>query len=226
MKANVVTAASATLPRFFIGRPYSGLTPLYVQALARMSQLGATRERPIYARAVSSIPKHGRFALRSPICVLFVTALVGMLVAACGSTYTRADFIRRADGICLSTTRALRSLTPPQFTGSAVQQQLSLSRYLARVSPLVSAESRRLAGLPKPPGRPADAALLQRWLRAVHDSASDIHVLGDSERAGDPAFIAAARTALGALPVVKLASRYGMKACAGPGASYSFPAVR
>jgi hypothetical protein len=170
--------------------------------------------------------KHGRFAFRSVVPALAICVVIGALVAGCGTQYSKRDFIKRADGICLNTTRAVRSLTTPQFTGSAVQRRLSLSRYLARVSRLVSAESHSLAKLPKPPGRPAEQALLQRWLHAVQASASDLHVLGDSERAGDPAFIAAARSALSAVPVVALASRYGAKDCAGPGATYSFPAVK
>jgi hypothetical protein len=176
---------------------------------------------PVFSRL-----KHGQFAFRSVVPAVAICVVIGALVAGCGSQYTKHDFIKRADGICLNATRALRSLTTPQFTGSAVQQRMSLSRYLARVSRIVSAESASLAKLPKPPGRPAESALLKRWLHAVKASASEIHVLGDAEHAGNAGFIAAARSALAALPVVTLASRYGAKDCAGPGATYSFPAVK
>jgi hypothetical protein len=148
---------------------------------------------------------------------LGVVALLIVLLAGCGGTgYTKRDFVERADGACLSTTRALRSLTPPRFTGTAAQRQRSLSTYLARVSQLVQSEARRLSALPKPPGDRAERELLTRWLTAVHASASGIQELAAAARAGDAAAVSAARAALATVPVVKLASRYGAVACAGP----------
>jgi hypothetical protein len=151
---------------------------------------------------------------------------IGAVVAGCGTQYTKHDFIKRADGICLSTTRSVRSLPQPQFTGSAAQQQRSLSSYLSRVSALVSAEARHLAALPKPPGRPAQRALLRRWLAAVHATAAGIQVLAAAAHSGNAETVSAAKAALAAVPVVSLASRYGAKDCAGPGATYSFPGVK
>jgi hypothetical protein len=165
-------------------------------------------------------PKHGLSPFGSVVRGSATCAVIGALIAGCGTPYTKQDFVKRADGICLSTTRAVRSLTPPQFTGSAAQQQRSLSQYLGRVSPLVRAEARHLAALPKPPGRPAQLALLQRWLAAEHATASGIQVLAAAARGGNSEEVSAASSALAAVPVVMLASRYGVKDCAGPGATY------
>jgi hypothetical protein len=169
--------------------------------------------------------KHGRSRFRSAIYVFFVTASVGVLLAGCGSSYTKADFVHRANGICLSTTRAERLLTPPEFSGTDAQKQQSVSAYLARVSGLVRTEAGRLRALPTPPGRPPELKLLNRWLAAVRASASGLQVLGAAEKGGNRGAITAATAALAALPVVTLASRYGAKDCAGPGATYSFSGV-
>jgi hypothetical protein len=148
---------------------------------------------------------------------------LALVLAGCGSHYTKLDFVKRADSICLSTIRAVSSLTPPSSTGAIALQQVSLSRYLERVSGLVGAEARRLAALPKPTGSAADAELLQRWLAAARASVSGIRLLASVTAGGDPDLVDGASRALRAVPVVGLASRYGVTACAAHGAFYAPP---
>ena len=149
-----------------------------------------------------------------------LVVLAAVVLAGCGSSYTRADFIRRADGICLTTTRAVRSLPPPRFTGTT-QQRRSLGAYLMRLAPLVQAEARRLAALPKPPDGPGRRRLLARWLAAVRVSGDELAQLGAATGTGRAGAVARISGELASAPVVRLARRYGARACSGPGATYA-----
>lgn len=145
---------------------------------------------------------------------------MALALSGCGSSYSKHDFIQRAEGICLSTTRAVRSLAPPEFTGTAEQQRQSLGAYLARVSPLEQRQARRLSALPKPPGGRREQQLIERWLTAVHESADELSHLAGVARNGDASGVADARDQLAAVPVAHLATEVGAHACAGPGATY------
>jgi hypothetical protein len=150
-----------------------------------------------------------------------LAAVLALCLAGCGSHYTRQDFISRANGICLSTTRAVRSLTPPQFTGTAAQQQHSLGEYLTHVAPLVQSQARRLAALPQPPGSKRQQRLLARWLAAEQSSAVGFKKFAAAAISGNADAVADAGAAVAAVPVVQLASQYGARDCAAPGASYT-----
>lgn len=148
--------------------------------------------------------------------VFVVTCLV-----ACGSSYTKADFVTRAEGICLTTTRAIRSLNSPSFTGTPAEQRVSLGGYLVKVARRVSSEARHLSSLRKPPGTRREARLLGRWLAAVRESGNELADLGTAAGTADPTTVARSTAALGRLQVVDLARDYGVRGCAGPSASYA-----
>jgi hypothetical protein len=171
------------------------------------------------SRLTPDCQRNGR--LRALAIKLGLVALLALCVAGCGSHYTKQDFVSRANGICLSTTRAARSLTPPQFTGTAAQQRRSLGRYLTHVAPLVQSQARRLAALPKPPATKREYRLLDRWLAAEHTSALSFKNLAVAASSGSAQAVADASAQLSAVPVVRLASQYGAHDCAGPAASYS-----
>lgn len=152
-----------------------------------------------------------------------ITAVLAVALAGCGSSYTRRDFVQRADGICLATTRAVRSLPSPAFTGTAEQQRRSLGRYLARVAPLVQKQARRLSALPRPPGGSHEQKSIGRWLTAAHESADLLAHLAYVARTGDASAVADADAQLAAVPVVHLAANVGARSCAGPGATVVHP---
>jgi hypothetical protein len=152
---------------------------------------------------------------------LWGVALLGALaLASCGSSYTKQDFVQRASGICTDTTRSLRLLTPPSFSGSAAANQKSLATYLEGAAPIVGRESRRLSALPRPSQSAAQARLLRHWLTAVKSSAAGFKKLAAAAQGGDAEAESAANAELAANPVVRLAASYGAHACAGPGATY------
>jgi hypothetical protein len=182
---------------------------------ARTSR-GLRNGRWIYARGVPYVPKHRRSRFRSVICCV----VVSLLAAGCGSSYTKADFVKRADGICTATTRIIRSLTPPQFGAGSALQRRSSAAYFRHAAAIVEKEARQLSALPKPPANAAQRHVRSQWLAAVRDSAGELRSLADATAAGNSSAVTAANRRLAANPVVALATRYGSKACAGPGATY------
>jgi hypothetical protein len=165
-------------------------------------------------------PKHRRFRLLAVTRGFATCVVVGVCVAGCGSSYTRADFIQRADGICTGATRDVRLLKPPEFAAGSEAQQRSSAEYLQSAASIVRREAIRLTGLPKPPETAAQRRLRVSWLAAAHASATDLRALASATAAGDTAAATAANAKLAANPVVKLAAQYGARACAGPGATY------
>jgi hypothetical protein len=152
---------------------------------------------------------------------LGAAAVLALALAGCGGHYTKQNFVQSADGICLSTTRAVRLLTAPQFTGTAARQQQSLGKYLTRVAPLLQSKQRRLAALRKPPGTKREQRLLAQWLAAEHASAISFKKLAVATSSGNSGAVANAGAELAAVPVVRLAAQYGAHACAAPGATYT-----
>ena len=80
---------------------------------------------------------------------------LAVLLAGCGSKYTKSDFVARADGICTNAVREIRSLNAP--TAAAGQELHALSRYLAKVLPIVQSEASQIRAL-KRTGRRLDRA--------------------------------------------------------------------
>jgi hypothetical protein len=161
---------------------------------------------PFYARAVHCVGRG--------LTVVVVAALLG----GCGS-YTKADFVARADAICASTVRRVRSLTPPSVGDSAAQKLRGLAGYLAEVAPLVRAESASLRALRRPTQKPGERAALARYLHALTAAAGDYVDLASSARRGDGAGVASAEAALRVSPVGSDAASYGLRSCATPGAT-------
>ena len=145
---------------------------------------------------------------------LFVAISVAALLAGCGGTYTRRDFIARADAICVSAVRAARSLTPP-----AGQQLGALTGYLGEVLPIVRSESKQIHALRRPVEGARNRTLLASYLAALGQVVSDYEELAAAARRGDGAGAARAEEALRASPVTSLAASYGLSACAAPGAT-------
>lgn len=141
------------------------------------------------------------------------------LVAGCGSTYTGRDFIARADAICASATRRLRSIPPPSLSQSQAPQSGALAAYLAMVVSVVQSQSSQLHALPRPAQNAGGRAALARWRAAVKQVADDYRQLEAAGRRGDAQGAASAEAALRASPAGSLAAADGLTSCAAPGAT-------
>jgi hypothetical protein len=142
------------------------------------------------------------------------------LVAGCGgSSYTRRDFVARADAICTSAVRQTRSIAPPSFTRPAARQLSALADYLAAVLPVVQSEAAQLRALRRPTHDAPAGATLGRYLAAVAQAASDYRALAAAAKRGDAQGVASAEAALRASPVASLAAGYGLRSCGVPGAT-------
>jgi hypothetical protein len=146
-----------------------------------------------------------------------------MVAAAClgatacgGHPVTKKDVVARANGICISTLRAVRSVPPP--SGGAGSPS-ALARYLQKVAPIVGQEASDTRALPRPA---QDRALLNRYVTAVTASADQYRALASAAKRGDSAAVSQGLAALRASPVSALAARYGLTRCnvsAGSGVS-------
>jgi hypothetical protein len=114
--------------------------------------------------------------------------------------------------------RQTRSIAAPSFTRPAALQLAALSGYLAAVLPIVQSEAAQLRALRRPTDAAARATLAQ-YLAAVAQAASDYRALAAAAKRGDAQGVASAEAALRASPVTSLAARYGLRACALPGAT-------
>jgi hypothetical protein len=153
-------------------------------------------------------------------CIGTVAGGLALIVLAggCGGGYTKRDFIARADAICASTVRQLRSIPAPSFGQSATGHD-ALAGYLAAALPLVQSESRQLHALPRPPQKAADRSVLTSWLGAVAQVVEDYRQFEAAAQRGDAQRVASAEAALRASPVASLAASYGLSSCATPGAT-------
>jgi hypothetical protein len=140
------------------------------------------------------------------------------LLAGCGS-YTKHDFIARADAICASTVRQTRLIRPPTFTSVPVERLRALAGYAAQVRPLVGAEATQLRGLRRPTQGAADRATLASFLTAFGQIVVDYQSLTAAASAADASGVARAEALLTASPVASLAARYGLRSCGTPGAT-------
>jgi hypothetical protein len=141
------------------------------------------------------------------------------LLAGCAGSYTKRDFVARADAICASAVRQTRSIAPPSLTSSAAHQMRALAGYLAEVSPVVRSEAAQLRALRRPTEDGRARATLARYLGALARAAGDYTALAASARRGELQGVASAEAALRASPVASLAARYGLRSCATPGAT-------
>jgi len=151
---------------------------------------------------------------------MLILVAVGGLLAGCGS-YTKHDFIARADAICTSTVRATRLIAPPSFRHAGAQQLRALAGYTSKVLPLVQAETSQLRGLPRPQGgAAADRSTLKGFLDAFTALVGDYRSLEMAAAKADAPGVARAEAALGVSPVASLAARYGLRSCGTAGATY------
>ena len=87
---------------------------------------------------------------------------ITVAVTACGGSYTKQDFVARANGICTDTLGQTRAIAP---TGAPADNR-ALAAYLRRVLPILQQEAGQLRALRRPPGSD-DKAALERYLSAL-----------------------------------------------------------
>lgn len=143
-----------------------------------------------------------------------VAMAVAFLVAACGGSYTKQDFIARANGICTSAVRQTRAIAPAV---GAPQSNRALAAYLSQALPIVQAEAKQLRALRLPPGSAGEKAALARYFAALRSQVAAVKQLRNAAARGDAQGVAAARAALGANAATSLAAKYGLHACGTPG---------
>jgi hypothetical protein len=154
-----------------------------------------------------------RSTAASPVAALALVALL----SGCGGSYTRADFVSRADAICLGTVRQLRSVASVAITTTGGEQ--ASATYLERAAPIVRSEAKQIAALPRPAEGKRAAAELIAYVAALRDVAAGFRSLARAERSGDDAAFAQAIERLRANPVASLAQRYGLRYCGTPKAT-------
>ena len=144
-------------------------------------------------------------------------AAVCIAATACGGhTATKQDVIARANGICISALRAVRSVPPP---AGASGSPAALAAYLQKVVPIVQKEADDTRALPRPA---QDRAVLDRYVAAVTASASQYRALAAAAKNGNTAAVSQGLAALRASHLPALATRYGLNRCsvsAGTGVS-------
>ena len=144
--------------------------------------------------------------------------LAALALAGCGG-YSKSHFVARADAICASALRQLRSIPPPSFGQSAAQQRVALAGYLAAVVPVLQSQSSELHALPRPAQGAGSRAALTRWLAALDQAVRDYGRLQAAAQHGDAQGVADSEATLRASPVASLAAGYGLSACATPSAT-------
>jgi hypothetical protein len=148
----------------------------------------------------------------------FLGALaLALVVAGCGgSSYTKSDFIARADAICTDTLRQARALSPPATTS---QPGGALAAYLGQVVPLVESEANQLRALKRPPDNARDGATLAAYYKALAQIVDNYRQLETAARRGDTQTVTDVEATLRASPVAALAATYGLRSCGTPGST-------
>ncbi len=143
------------------------------------------------------------------LAVLGSALLTAALIVGCGSTYTKSDFIARADAICASALRQTRSLSP----------STALDQYVAAVLPIVQGEVTQLRALNAPPEDARDKAALAQYFEALGQEVENYRKLAAAAKQNDRQAVTNAEAALRASPAASLATGYGLRACGTPGAT-------
>jgi hypothetical protein len=147
--------------------------------------------------------------------LVLATACLALL-SGCGS-YTKQDFIDRADAICAAAQHQIREVTPPADTSLT-----ALTGFLAQVLPIAQKESRQLHALKRPGGgRPRDPQRLTRFLAAEAAAVSGYARLLDAAHSGDARRVADVESALAENRSTALAAAYGLRDCGAPRATVS-----
>jgi hypothetical protein len=143
------------------------------------------------------------------IAPVFAALMAVVLIAGCGGSYTKSDFVARADAICASALRQTRSIDPTN----------ALGQYVAAVLPIVQSEATQLRALKRPAQDARDKAALSRYLGALAQEVQNYRKLAVAAKRGDGQGVTDAEAALRASPAASLASGYGLRACGTPGAT-------
>jgi hypothetical protein len=144
------------------------------------------------------------------VVVSLVPLALTAIAAGCGGTsYTKRDFIARADAICASAVRQARALAP----------QSGLAATAGAVLPVVESEAAQLRALRRPGGSAGDRAALDRYYAALGQAVQNYRDLAGAAKRGDTQGATTAEAALRANPISSLASSYGLRSCGAPGAT-------
>ena len=141
-------------------------------------------------------------------------ALAAVVAACGGSSYTKSDFIARADAICTDTLRQARALAPPASSSGA-----ALSDYLGKLVPLVDSEANQLRALKRPADTTHDGATLTAYFAALGQVVAAYRQLRAAAARSDDQTVTNVEAALNANPVDSLAASYGLKTCGTPGST-------
>jgi hypothetical protein len=141
------------------------------------------------------------------------------LVAGCGS-FTKHDYIQRADGICGASLRSVRALTPPTVSGPQAAQNASLGAYLDRMLPLMRRELGHLQALPRPSESATQKRARVAYLGALKQSIDQFATLAAAAHTNQTAEVRSLERALAANPAPRLASKYGLRNCSSSAATY------
>ena len=143
-------------------------------------------------------------------------ALAALLSACGGSSYTKADFVARANAICTKTLNQTRAITPPASTS----QPGALGAYLGQLVPLVQSEADQIRALKRPSGGTTeDRLMLSQYLAALGQVAAAYRRLEAAAKHGDAQTIASVEATLRANPAAGLAASYGLRSCGTPGST-------
>ena len=137
-----------------------------------------------------------------------------MLAGCGGSSYTKSDFVARADGICTNILRQTRALAPPSAASGA-----ALSAYLGKLVPLVESEADQLRALKRPSDSARDRATRTSYFAALGQVVASYRRLEAAAARGDDQTVADVEATLNANPVASLAAGYGLKTCGTPGST-------
>lgn len=143
--------------------------------------------------------------------------VVALLVGGCGgSSYTKGDFVARADAICTGTLRQARALAPPASTS---QPGGALAAYLGQLVPLIRSEADQLRALKRPPGSAHDTATLTSYYSALAQIVANYRQLEAAAKRGDTQTVTDVEATLRGSPIAALAASYGLRTCGTPGAT-------
>lgn len=157
-----------------------------------------------------------RLRLASPAvwstgCARFLAllALTGALAGCGGSSYSKRDFLARADAICASALRQTRSIPPGT----------DLAAYAAAVLPVIQSEADQLRALRRPADSARDRATLDQYFAALGQTVGDYRELAAAAKGGDQQTVANAEASLASSPLDSLAASYGLSSCGAPSAT-------
>jgi hypothetical protein len=158
---------------------------------------------------------HSGMSLKGAARLAAVTS--ALLLSACGSSgESKADYIKRADAICVAGNRQITAVPMPRLTGLPRQQLLAgLSHYVDAVLPSVEKVVSQLKALPQPS---QDQAVLHQYLAALDTAVAQLRTLSVAAARGDVVAVQSGAQELSGSKANTLARQYGFARC-GSGAN-------